>query len=199
MIVSDFLFSLSPTIVAHLLLFGYLHTSGSTVPNQVEMLYQRYFLRMNQSNTTHILSLLLALVLCLAVLHVLFIPVDGGIKLPLLPIDHSINMLGQNHSSIIFQNNGSESITTKKGLWNNTRYDAKLNIHNRTNEMINHSYYMTTENDQHTGLISNSHLKNYSGRGAKRRKRQWFDGATGLYAHDMTMTRKQFKTYVKWK
>nr|NP_001097622.2 uncharacterized protein Dmel_CG43373, isoform C [Drosophila melanogaster]ABW08553.2 uncharacterized protein Dmel_CG43373, isoform C [Drosophila melanogaster] len=33
---------------------------------QVEMLYQRYFLRMNQSNTTHILALLLALILALS-------------------------------------------------------------------------------------------------------------------------------------
>ncbi|XP_017861187.1 PREDICTED: uncharacterized protein LOC108612728 isoform X3 [Drosophila arizonae] len=33
---------------------------------QVEMLYQRYFLRMNQSNTTHILGLLLTLILALS-------------------------------------------------------------------------------------------------------------------------------------
>lgn len=39
---------------------------------QVEMLYQRYFLRMNQSNTTHILSLLLALVLSLSLVHITF-------------------------------------------------------------------------------------------------------------------------------
>ncbi|KAH8260653.1 hypothetical protein KR038_011220 [Drosophila bunnanda] len=39
---------------------------------QVEMLYQRYFLRMNQSNTTHILALLLALVLALSCTHLVF-------------------------------------------------------------------------------------------------------------------------------
>ncbi|XP_055378499.1 uncharacterized protein LOC129610136 isoform X2 [Condylostylus longicornis] len=38
---------------------------------QVEMLYQRYFLRMNQSNTTHILGLLLILVLALASVHII--------------------------------------------------------------------------------------------------------------------------------
>ncbi|ALC43989.1 CG43373 [Drosophila busckii] len=38
----------------------------------VEMLYQRYFLRMNQSNTTHILVLLLALVLALSCTHIVF-------------------------------------------------------------------------------------------------------------------------------
>ncbi|KAH8286908.1 hypothetical protein KR018_009039, partial [Drosophila ironensis] len=39
---------------------------------QVEMLYQRYFLRMNQSNTTHILALLLALILALSCTQLVF-------------------------------------------------------------------------------------------------------------------------------
>ncbi|XP_030561125.1 uncharacterized protein LOC115762890 [Drosophila novamexicana] len=39
---------------------------------QVEMLYQRYFLRMNQSNTTHILALLLALILALSCTQIVF-------------------------------------------------------------------------------------------------------------------------------
>ncbi|XP_034658330.1 adenylate cyclase type 6 [Drosophila subobscura] len=39
---------------------------------QVEMLYQRYFLRMNQSNTTHILALLLVLILALSGTHIVF-------------------------------------------------------------------------------------------------------------------------------
>lgn len=39
---------------------------------QVEMLYQRYFLRMNQSNTTHILALLLTLILALSCTHLVF-------------------------------------------------------------------------------------------------------------------------------
>ncbi|XP_059621799.1 adenylate cyclase type 6 [Phlebotomus argentipes] len=48
---------------------------------QVEMLYQRYFLRMNQSNTTHIVGLLLALVLILSVIHIFlaFTPWSGAI------------------------------------------------------------------------------------------------------------------------
>lgn len=49
-----------------------------TPPLQVEMLYQRYFLRMNQSNTTHILSLLLALVVSLAAIHIIFMPLDSS-------------------------------------------------------------------------------------------------------------------------
>ncbi|XP_021704524.1 adenylate cyclase type 6 isoform X2 [Aedes aegypti] len=39
---------------------------------QVEMLYQRYFLRMNQSNTVHIVWLLLALIFILALIHLVF-------------------------------------------------------------------------------------------------------------------------------
>lgn len=39
---------------------------------QVEMLYQRYFLRMNQSTTTHVLLLLLALIVALTSAHILF-------------------------------------------------------------------------------------------------------------------------------
>nr|XP_036228094.1 uncharacterized protein LOC106620232 [Bactrocera oleae] len=39
---------------------------------QVEMLYQRYFLRMNQSNTTHILALLLALIVALSSAQIAF-------------------------------------------------------------------------------------------------------------------------------
>uniref|UniRef100_A0A1B0A6Z0 adenylate cyclase n=1 Tax=Glossina pallidipes TaxID=7398 RepID=A0A1B0A6Z0_GLOPL len=38
----------------------------------VEMLYQRYFLRMNQSTTTHVLLLLLALIVALTSAHILF-------------------------------------------------------------------------------------------------------------------------------
>lgn len=45
------------------------------------MLYQRYFLRMNQSNTTHILSLLLALVLSLAAVQIILIPMESTSQL----------------------------------------------------------------------------------------------------------------------
>ncbi|XP_053660924.1 adenylate cyclase type 6 [Anopheles marshallii] len=39
---------------------------------QVEMLYQRYFLRMNQSNAVHIVWLLLGLIFILALIHLVF-------------------------------------------------------------------------------------------------------------------------------
>ncbi|EFN75363.1 hypothetical protein EAI_06146 [Harpegnathos saltator] len=45
---------------------------------QVEMLYQRYFLRMNQSNMTHVLGLLAGLVLALGLLLVLKLHLTDG-------------------------------------------------------------------------------------------------------------------------
>lgn len=40
---------------------------------QIEMLYQRYLLRMNQNNATHIVWLLFALILMLAIIHIKFL------------------------------------------------------------------------------------------------------------------------------
>lgn len=54
------------------LLSGGKSLSHVHVFTQVEMLYQRYFLRMNQSNTTHILALLLTLILALSCTHLVF-------------------------------------------------------------------------------------------------------------------------------
>lgn len=48
------------------------HSPMHSGPLQVEMLYQRYFLRMNQSNTTHILALLLALIVALSSAQIVF-------------------------------------------------------------------------------------------------------------------------------
>uniref|UniRef100_A0A182MEH6 adenylate cyclase n=1 Tax=Anopheles culicifacies TaxID=139723 RepID=A0A182MEH6_9DIPT len=42
------------------------------MPQRVEMLYQRYFLRMNQSNAVHIVWLLLGLIFILALIHLVF-------------------------------------------------------------------------------------------------------------------------------
>ncbi|SPP87107.1 adenylate cyclase type 6 [Drosophila guanche] len=71
---------------------------------QVEMLYQRYFLRMNQSNTTHVLALLLVLILALSGTHIVFTTlqlcrgVGGGegsaLKLESLSLDPTANGSG---------------------------------------------------------------------------------------------------------
>lgn len=65
------------------------------------MLYQRYFLRMNQSNTTHILSLLLALVLSLAAVHIILIPMEST--------SHSNKMLQRNRYNDTVNSNGSHN------------------------------------------------------------------------------------------
>jgi len=44
---------------------------------QVEMLYQRYFLRMNQSNMTHVLGLLVGLALALGLLLIMKLMTDN--------------------------------------------------------------------------------------------------------------------------
>lgn len=65
------------------------------------MLYQRYFLRMNQSNTTHILSLLLALVISLAAVHIVFIPLSSSSFLSEQRITATNESLLQNNTNII--------------------------------------------------------------------------------------------------
>lgn len=70
------------------------------VGTQVEMLYQRYFLRMNQSNTTHILALLLALILALSCTHLVFttlqIQRSSTLMLELMRLDANGNQTGGN-------------------------------------------------------------------------------------------------------
>lgn len=52
--------------------------SKSVLVFQVEMLYQRYFLRMNQSNMTHVLGLLVGLALALGLLLIMKLMLTGN-------------------------------------------------------------------------------------------------------------------------
>jgi len=52
--------------------------SKSMVMFQVEMLYQRYFLRMNQSNMTHVLGLLVGLAFALGLLLIIKLMLTGN-------------------------------------------------------------------------------------------------------------------------
>lgn len=65
------------------------------------MLYQRYFLRMNQSNTTHILSLLLALVISLAAVHIVFIPLSSSSFMSAQQLNVTNESLSLNTTNII--------------------------------------------------------------------------------------------------
>jgi len=53
------------------------HDGTFAILFQVEMLYQRYFLRMNQSNMTHVLGLLAGLALALALLLIVKLSLTG--------------------------------------------------------------------------------------------------------------------------
>lgn len=155
---------------------------------QVEMLYQRYFLRMNQSNTTHILSLLLALVLTLVAVHIFFIPIDGGIRMTssssLSNATPTKSAVYQNRSSIISQND-TFNVAAARKEWKNqgeqqnadeteANNSNNIDIYNRTKEMVNHSYYgIANNNNNQNSLLSNLHLKYDLGRGMKRKKRFW--------------------------
>ncbi|CAD7082581.1 unnamed protein product [Hermetia illucens] len=69
---------------------------------QVEMLYQRYFLRMNQSNTTHILALLLVLVLALGTVHIAFNTIN---------IQRNFSNLSKGNSTVVFHGNAFRNIS----------------------------------------------------------------------------------------
>lgn len=204
------------------------------------MLYQRYFLRMNQSNTTHILSLLLALVLTLVAVHIFFIPIEGGIKMTSSTslanataaaaggaTATANSAVDQNRSSIIFENNTFNMAAARKE-WKNQKLqnadetetangNSNIEIYNRTEEMVNHSYYgIENSNNNPNSLLSNLHLKYQGAGGMKRMKRYWAnessarDDIAAMAAvataaadtpgnrHDWS-ARKQFKTYVRRK
>lgn len=84
------------------------------------MLYQRYFLRMNQSNTAHIVSLLFGLVICLATVHIVFsIILNGTTPAAYNSIDTKNLNLEQNkinYSSTLLNFDTNDSIITKQGI-----------------------------------------------------------------------------------
>lgn len=59
---------------------------------QVEMLYQRYFLRMNQSNMTHVLVLLACLVFALGLLLILMLTLRSEPFLTLLQSPENLSL-----------------------------------------------------------------------------------------------------------
>lgn len=110
---------------------------------QVEMLYQRYFLRMNQSNTTHILSLLLVLVLSLAAVHIILIPMESTSQF------HKI--LQRNRYNDTINGNGS-NISTIKPLnrSDNITNPAPLNSQQQNFVRLNYNYSTDNETGKRT-------------------------------------------------
>lgn len=110
------------------------------------MLYQRYFLRMNQSSTTHILSLLLALMLSLAVVRIILIPIDVE-KAPLKNPHRNPN---NNNSSNRNANNvdANQNISTKFMLENTNISAVALHLIGLENDY----HQNETENDANEKL-----------------------------------------------
>ena len=150
---------------------------------QVEMLYQRYFLRMNQSNTTHILSLLLVLILSLAAVHIIFIPID----------DPQITASGNHSANHLHRNNFTEEDYIRNN--DSTLFDADFNRNNKKHRndipadgqarsdrnaldgiTSNHNGTQSNdeipmENNNPSDLIANRQLKGHYGNANKRKKR----------------------------
>lgn len=104
------------------------------------MLYQRYFLRMNQSNTTHILSLLLALVLSLAAVHIILIPMESTSQFH--------KTLQRNRSNDTVSSNGSNISTSLNRSDNITNYAPNVN----SQHFVRLNYNYSTDNE--TGKLT---------------------------------------------
>lgn len=97
------------------------------------MLYQRYFLRMNQSNTTHILSLLLALVLSLAAVQIILIPMESNQSHRTLQrnrYNDTVNSNGSNISSAL--NRSTNNIANYTPNANSQQNFVRLNYNYST-------------------------------------------------------------------
>lgn len=107
------------------------------------MLYQRYFLRMNQSNTTHILSLLLALVLSLAAVHIILIPMESTSQFhKTLQRNRYNDTVNGNGSYISSALNRSDNITNYTPNANSQQHFVRLNYNystdNETGNWLSH-------------------------------------------------------------
>lgn len=110
---------------------------------QVEMLYQRYFLRMNQSSTTHILSLLLALVLSLAAVHIILIPMESTSPFQKILQRNRYNDTINNNNNNNTYNNISETLNRNDNIAN-TIYNPNVNVHQN---FLRLNYNYSTENE----------------------------------------------------
>lgn len=102
------------------------------------MLYQRYFLRMNQSNTAHIVSLLLGLVICLATVHIIFSFIINGTPAYINNISSTnLNMDQSNkiNYSTFINLDTNDSIITKQGIEIDDGDLPKFHINNNFKQM----------------------------------------------------------------
>lgn len=107
------------------------------------MLYQRYFLRMNQSNTTHILSLLLALVISLAAIHIIFMPLDSS--------NFSYNTIHRNDSIIRLNATDTRQQQNQSFLLDDQTNDTFIIRNDHINQQDNSTTIGNSYNTSHTG------------------------------------------------
>lgn len=120
------------------------------------MLYQRYFLRMNQSSTTHILSLLLALVLSLAAVHIILIPMESTSPFQKILQRNRYNDTINNNNNNNTYNNISETLNRNDNIANTT-YNPNVNVHQN---FLRLNYNYSTENE--TGKTKKNVVNIYS-------------------------------------
>lgn len=106
------------------------------------MLYQRYFLRMNQSNTTNTLGLLLGLVLSLAAVYLIFIPLNNS----------NNNLTSTNLTNLISNGSLSNKIISDiiKYKYNETGQNSSIILDEFNND----------DDDEDVELISKTQNKN---------------------------------------
>lgn len=140
------------------------------------MLYQRYFLRMNQSNTTHILSLLLALVLSLAAVHIILIPMETASQfhktLQRYRYNDTINSNGSNISSTTL--NRSDNIANYTPNANTQQNFVRLNYNYSTdnetgnwlrivfNDAMHYIHKTIIPNSQHANSFHTDNMTSYA-------------------------------------
>lgn len=97
---------------------------------QIEMLYQRYLLRMNQNNAAHIVWLLFALIFVLAIIHINFLLNRWNDELKCGNSTRDVNL----------------NDTAMSAEFNYTIYDVDVNS-SSSNELLNHSTTFSPESE----------------------------------------------------
>lgn len=112
------------------------------------MLYQRYFLRMNQSNTTHLISLLLVLVISLAAVHLTFILLYSSNYIHQQKTTHRNQSLKQTINDSVSFNDNNEFINfdTQNGNINNNYNNNSISATYQISGNSNGSYNSTINN-----------------------------------------------------
>lgn len=133
------------------------------------MLYQRYFLRMNQSNTTHILGLLLALVLSLAAVHIILIPMEStSAHNRAVQRNRYNDVVKGNHSNGNHSNNSNGNLKTTGHTNNATTENNSSNFSsNHYFTRFNYNYKTDSETGKYRIIYTKPKYKAFHSQGNK--------------------------------